>query len=143
MKKLLFLPVLLLVFACGSNSSQREAANGEVTIDSLKSEVLAIHDEVMPKMGALRKTSQQLQAMADSIVTMDSLQSTELAGVAQEIKNANEGMMNWMRNYEPDFEGTDEEIRAYLKEQKKAIQQVKDAMERSLAKGEEKLQEQE
>ena len=137
MKNITLLSLLFAIaFACTSNNqSGNESASGEVSLDSLKSEVLSIHDEVMPKMGDLRRARKTLMLWADSLVTIDSTKANMLSTMAEDIANANESMMVWMRAYEPDFEGTDEEVRAYLEAQKESIQKVKDDMESSLANG--------
>ena len=93
----------------------------------------------MPKMGALRRVRKDLMLQADSIVELDSAKAQMLNGLANDIGNASEGMMQWMRAYEPDFEGTEEELRAYFEEQKQAIQEVKNQMESTLAMGEKAL----
>ena len=130
MKKLLIL--FLAISAACQPAEQKDD-------DSLKDEVMAIHDEVMPKMGDLRRTRKDLVKLADSIIVTDSTKAAALMALADQIGEASEGMMQWMRAYEPAFEGTDEEIQAYLEEQKKSIQQVKEDMEGALANGEEAL----
>ncbi len=102
---------------------------------------MAIHDEVMPKMGELRRTRKDLLLQADSLMESNPDRAAMLTTVADEIGNANEGMMQWMRAYEPEFEGTDEEIKQYLEDQKVAIQKVKDEMIESLKKGNDVLSE--
>ena len=92
-----------------------------------------IHDEVMPKMGTLRKTSKSLRKLADST------QNVEFSEVAQLLENANEDMMNWMRAFDPNITGTDQEIRDYLNKQKSDIELVRDVMNNSLKKSEELL----
>ena len=142
MKKTTFLITLFFAFSCGSgNQSSNENAAGEISLDSLKSEVLFIHDEVMPKMGELRRASKNLEVWADSLMEIDSARANMLSTMAADIAEANESMMVWMRAYEPDFEGTEEEVRAYLEAQKVAIQKVKDDMEGSLARGLEAVKE--
>lgn len=143
------IPVTLIFFfiSCGKKSEKPKAIESikdeipldmdrEISIDSLRSQVLAIHDEVMPEMGALRKTRKELLSVADSLRKRAAM----LSAVADEIGNANESMMQWMRAYEPEFEGTDEEIKQYLEDQKVAIQKVKDDMNGSLQKGKEVLE---
>lgn len=136
MKNLTLLLIILLI-ACGT---AKESQSGEITLDSLKSEVLSIHDEVMPKMSELRRTRKDLLLQADSLMESNPDRAAMLTTAADEIGDANESMMQWMRDYEPDFEGTDEEIRKYLKDQKKSIQQIKVNMNGSLAKGKEILE---
>jgi len=135
---ILFFLLVLALFSCqpsGKESKEIDSKPGVVTLDSLKKEVLAIHDEVMPKMGQLMKTSKALITLADSVSSSDSIRASTLMEAANDIDLANENMMVWMRNYEPAFEGSEAEILAYLTKQKKEIQKVKDDMEGSLANG--------
>lgn len=131
MKNLLLLTTLTFLVACGP--SEKEELN------QLKDEVISIHDEVMPKMGELRRTRKDLLLQADSLVDIDSVRAALLTSIADQIGEANEGMMQWMRNYEPEFEGTNEEVKQYLEDQRIAIKQVKEDMNKSLAKGKEVL----
>lgn len=132
MKNLLLLTTLFFLAACGP--SQKEE------LQQLKDEVIAIHDEVMPKMGELRRTRKDLLLQADSLMETDTDRAAMLTTVADEIADANESMMEWMRAFEPEFEGTDEEIRQYLEDQKIAIQEVKENMNGALAKGKDVLE---
>ena len=132
MKNLTLLTAIILLAACGPSKKEE--------LQTLKSEVMAIHDEVMPKMGELRRTRKDLLLQADSLMETNPERAAMLTTVADEIGNANEGMMQWMRAYEPEFEGTDEEIKQYLEDQKVAIQKVKDDMNGSLQKGKEVLE---
>ncbi|WP_425392686.1 hypothetical protein [Ekhidna sp.] len=133
MKYLFLLIPFVLLFSCASSGDKEE-------LSSLKDEVMAIHDEVMPKMGELRRARKDLLLQADSLMESNPDRAAMLTTVADEIADANESMMQWMRAYEPEFEGTDEEIKQYLEDQKKAIQEVKEQMNGSLAKGQEILE---
>lgn len=138
----LILFAAILIFSCGTsseNSTNSDSAPEEISLDSLKSQVLAIHDEVMPKIGKLRKTRIELETLADSLMAVDSTRAAIFTSLASDIAGASEGMMQWMRSFEPDFEGTDEEIKQYLENQRVAVQKVKEDMNSSLAKGEEAL----
>ena len=140
-KTTILITILFLTFSCSSgNQAGNESASGVISIDSLKSEVLFVHDEVMPKMGELRKASKDLRLWADSLMELDSARANMLNSLAEDIAEANESMMAWMRAYEPDFDGTEEEIRAYFEAQKVSIQKVRDDMEGSLARGLEAVQ---
>lgn len=122
-----------LMYACG-NSKKEE-------LKTLKNEVMAVHDEVMPKMGDLMKAQKALKLKADSLMeTSDSLAAQGYYDAAAKIDSANESMMNWMRNFQANFQGTDEELTAYLNEQKATIQKVKDDMLNSLEEGKKKLE---
>lgn len=127
MKHLTILLFALLLVSCGPSKKEE--------LKTLKEEVINIHDEVMPKMGELRRARKDLLLQADSLMEVNPDRAAMLTTVADEIGEANENMMKWMRAYEPEFEGTDEEIKQYLEDQKKAIQQVKEDMMGSLEKG--------
>lgn len=130
MKYLIFVS-LVFVFACEPSKSEE--------IKKIKKEALVIHDEVMPKMGALRRARKDLMLQADSLIEVDSVKAQMLMTASDEIARANESMMNWMRNYDPEFEGTEEEKLIYFKEQRASIDQVRTAMNESLTKGNEIL----
>jgi hypothetical protein len=77
---------------------------------------------------------------ADSLVDRDSVRAQLLMAASDEIAAANESMMNWMRNYDPEFDGTEDEQLDYFQKQKRSIEEVKRAMNESLAKGKEVLE---
>lgn len=126
MKYLLFIS-LLFVFACQPSKADE--------IKQIKKEALDIHDEVMPKMGELRRAKKDLMLLADSLAETDSLRAEMLMAASDEVASANESMMNWMRNFEPDFEGAEDEKLTYFQKQKASIEEVRTAMNESLVKG--------
>lgn len=124
---------MLVVVAACSDEQQKQK-------DELMKQVMAAHDEVMPKMGDLRKTAKALQAQADSLSALTDQDYTprvvELRQAAQKIEEANEGMMAWMRQFEvPDNEAPIAEVVTYLKDQKAKVDKVRDEMLRSLEEG--------
>jgi len=133
MKKVIFL-LFMVATATACSNEQKEQK------DALMAEVMAAHDEVMPKMGELRKTAKDLQAKADSLSTLTdqdfAAEISTLRQTAERIEDANEGMMEWMRQFEmPDNEAPIAEVLVYLKDQKEKIDKVKDEMLKSLEEG--------
>ena len=127
---------LLFISSCGDG--------GKAERETLRDEVMAVHDEVMPKMGDLRKTRKSLEALSDSLRsdTTNTEKLQKLGSRAIEIAVANEAMMGWMRQYNPEImeDGTPhEEVMSYLNEQKESIEKVRDQMNQALALGEEAL----
>jgi hypothetical protein len=127
--------MVALFFACGGETKQ-ETEKDQASSAQIKEEVMAIHDEVMPKMGELRKVEKALRATADSVIVLDSVAAQKHIAAADRIKKANSEMMVWMRQFEPNYEGTEEEVRVYLQEQKLKIKAVADSMNTSMAEGE-------
>jgi hypothetical protein len=56
---------------------------------------------------------------------------------ADALASANEAMMNWMLNFNNDFQGLDEEKKEYLLGQKEQVYQVKELMNSSILWSEE------
>ena len=128
--RVLSIAAFILMFSC-----QPSQKDDKVDLKALKDEVFEIHDEVMPKMGDLRKARKSLLSMADSIQVSDSTRAAELKDLAEKIGAANESMMSWMRNFDPNFEGTYEQELQYLSSQKESISQVNKDMKESLEAG--------
>lgn len=129
MKNLILIAAFVFSFAC-SAPAKKESASEQ---PSLKDQVMAVHDEVMPKMGDLRKAQKALLTKAET--TTDSTEVAQLKQLAADIEAANEGMMVWMRNYDPNFSGTEAETENYLNDQLKSVEKVKSDMLNALAAG--------
>ena len=106
-------------------------------IEKLKSETIAIHDEVMPKMDNIMKLKTSLKTELDSLSNED---STNVQGLIISLENADKAMMNWMRNYDPQMKDmSDDEKIEYLKNQKSSIQEVSELMKSSISEAEDYL----
>lgn len=124
---ILFLPLLVLT-ACVSPKQKEE---------NLAKEVMAIHDEVMPRMGEVSSYRRELKKRLDSQEFMFSPETrTERARMEQlilKLDSADRGMMDWMHNYNG---GQDlyshQEIMDYLGAEKEKISGVKIYMESTL-----------
>ncbi|MDN3669979.1 hypothetical protein QWY93_11640 [Echinicola jeungdonensis] len=127
--------VFLLIIGLLSCSSNR------VDNEELKEEVISIHDEVMPKMGELKSLQKEFSQKAQQLTLEDSVahkeEVKELKNVAQELEQAYEGMFEWMRQFEVDFQDmTEEEVTQYLNEQKEKVKQVNKSIKEALEKAE-------
>lgn len=133
MKKVFFfLSMLFLLVAC-DKFSDKELSTQQEKWD----EVMVVHDEIMPKMGAITETQKHLKlAVIDSSFT-------ELIGkktaAMNDLKNAEEFMWVWMndlKQLKPMQETkTHEQIMNYLEEQMVSINKVKMDMENSIKNG--------
>ena len=112
---------LMLIFqSCGSGQVEENAKK--------RAEVIAIHDEVMPKMGQLKSLEKSALGLVEELSAMESVDTVKvqsLKDLAVELDQAYEGMFVWMRQYEvEDGERTPEEIKTYLDEQLLKVNQV-------------------
>ena len=134
MRNNLILLVLLAALGACTNTQEKTKEKEETNLSPLD-EVMALHDEVMPKMGSLMKVQKQLKIKADSISTQNPERAEQLRSLASDIELANEAMMNWMRNFDPNFDGTDEEKVYYFEKKRNGIRKVAELMNGSLKAG--------
>lgn len=137
MKNITLVFVSFLVF---NFSSCKQDKKDEVKTDSMK-EVMAIHDEVMPKMGSVGKLVSELSAKKDSTETGAGYDLAK-----KELQAANKSMMDWMHDFGDRFT-TDEimngkelspEKQLWLAEEKAKIEAIR-AQYNSSIKNAEKL----
>jgi hypothetical protein len=99
---------------------------------------MAIHDEVMPKLGQLKsfeKKAAQRAAVLAAKEPIDTLQIKQLEVLAKDLDQAYEGMFVWMRQYKLDEEGkSPEEIKLYLDSQLTLVTKVNITIKDALAK---------
>lgn len=118
----LFVLFFALLFSCAAEKDENVA---------LKEQVIAVHDEVMPEIGTLKSRQKTLEEKADALAqeangvdTREQVQ--ELRAAARSCEAAYDGMFVWMRQFESEYDGmTEEEIRSYLQDQMKKVEQVK------------------
>ncbi len=133
MKKFIYPLFFTLLFSfvtvgCNSNKSTEVVA--------MENEIMRIHDEVMDKMGEVKK----LQGKMEQVMIKSS--KNDMGGAVAEVKKAQEArkdlgeahdaMMTWMRQYNPDKHEEKEKALAYLAEQEKNIIAVADKINNSI-----------
>ncbi|MDC6388150.1 hypothetical protein PP182_05630 [Maribacter sp. PR1] len=102
-------------------------------------QVMAIHDEVMPKTGELGKLVSQLKPIADSLGT-----ESQEAKAMKDLQEAHKAMMDWMQNFGDRFEPEEilegealsEEKKKWLDEEEMAIKEVKEKINSSISNAE-------
>ena len=119
---------LILAFAFFS------CANDKAKIESLEQEVLSLHDDVMAKMGELAKYEEALaKQIADTTAALDSLGRIELDSTRARVLRAHQGMLNWMRQYNPpEIDKNKEAAQAYFEEQKDKMTRLRDLTNQSI-----------
>jgi hypothetical protein len=99
----------------------------------LYDEVMAIHDEVMPKMNDIRRYKKDFQAEIANNPNITEARKTQLESSIVMLDSASDGMMKWMRAFDPiaDSEG-EQKAREYLEDQKQKVTKVKEDMLKAL-----------
>jgi prefoldin subunit 5 len=124
MKNILF--VLSCFLLINFTGCKPEKSN---TLETLKSEVIGIHDEVMPKMSEIHKNKKMLQKALE-VVSVDNKEIILLH--IQKLEEADEAMMSWMGDYKIPVD--EEEAIKYLQDQRNEITRVKNLMLKAIEK---------
>ena len=123
--------ITLLVIGCdpkknngGHSQDEHQGGNQE-----LYDEVMKVHDEVMPKMDDIYKYKVRLKKQITDDPAMAPEKEKTIEAVILKLDSASDGMMVWMRNFNPlpDSLGV-EQARSYLEEEKKKVVKVKEDM---------------
>lgn len=135
--------VFVLAWGCGQKP-QNHSAHDHITSDTtetegnqaLYDEVMKVHDEVMPKMNDIYKLKEELKNKISSTPEMVAEKKKEIEETISKLDSASEGMMIWMRNFNPlpDSLG-EEQAREYLENEMQKVKKVKedilDALEKA------------
>ena len=106
-------------------------------------DVMAVHDEVMPKMG----TISQLVSELDEKITNDT-SSNDYVAAKEELKAAHKAMMDWMKSFGDRFDGDEilngraltEEKQKWLDEEEAKVKALKEQINSSIKQAQDLLQ---
>jgi hypothetical protein len=123
--KILFLVCPILLLACSPSNQE------------LYEQVMAVHDEVMPKMDDLYKLKRELQQLQSDSKAVPADQRKALEDAIINIDSASEGMMVWMREFDPPKGIAEADLRKYLEDQMEKVKKVKEDILEALKSGNE------
>ena len=135
MKKIIAILFLTGILMSCTTSTSTTDENTKAKSETLFDEVMAAHDEVMPKMGDLRKLEKSFEASLDSIT--DQAEVEVIQANIKIIQDANANMMAWMRAFKPEaLQAMEEDAKIkYLEAEKVKIEKVKSDMLQALELG--------
>jgi hypothetical protein len=134
---------LFTVLACGAPSNEHHVHDHDASDDvaeggnqALYDQVMAVHDEVMPKMNDIYKLKESLTNKIAEAPTMPAAEKEAIAGTISKLDSASESMMVWMRNFNPlpDSLG-EQEAKEYLENEMEKVQRVRTNILEALEEG--------
>jgi hypothetical protein len=136
MKKLFILVLITAsVVACKPKSEDNTEASEALETspnEALYNEVMKIHDEVMPKMNDIYKYQQQLKDKLKS-PNLSAKDKEEINAVLSKLDSAGNGMMVWMRQFDPIPDSVGEEkARIYLEGEMEKVKRVREDIAQAL-----------
>jgi transposase-like protein len=94
---------------------------------------MAIHDEIMPKMGRLNELQQKMIDMAKA--SKDKNQKSSYQAMATELGRVSDSMFEWMEKFPENLDSLPEpQMKMILEEQKASISVMKEQMLNTLKK---------
>ena len=137
MKKTFALLLVLGFVSCNKNKDKQ--ASDPATDDPNKvlySQVMDIHDEVMPRMDDIMKLKRELKETVESASNLVPEKKKELEQKIIQLDSASKAMMRWMNDFRPE-EYTGEDLREYLESEKERVTKVKEFMLEAIQKAKE------
>lgn len=126
----------------GNHGSDEKTGAVTTPVDSLLKEVMAGHDEVMPKMGKVRGAQARAKAMLDSIANLpgkaqdaSAALKKKLETLVNDLNYADFAMDKWMTEFNMDsaLNNVQERLK-YLESEKGKVTKVKEAIQVGLAR---------
>ena len=131
--------LVLALAACdkGQNTSS-EPAETDNPNQVLYDQVMDVHDEVMPKMDEIMKLKRELQEQIANTPDMVIERKEQLEKMISNLDSASSAMMNWMHEFNPLPDTTEQEkAREYLESEMERIRNVKTLMLETIEKARE------
>lgn len=130
MKKQLVQIALPLLLLTGCNSGSSEATQKE----ELEANVMAIHDEAMAKMGDIYKLRRNFRSLRDTLEAQqaDTVTLQAIQQQIDELNQADEVMMVWMRNYKAPDSLQHEQAMTYLQQELQKVERVQTVMDSTI-----------
>jgi hypothetical protein len=122
-----------IVFVACKNDDKAAQAN-------LTKEIMAVHDEVMPKMGELDRLKKQLSVYKDAVPDENAPMKDSLINAILLLSKMEDNMMDWMGNFkQTDSEAKPDERLRYLQGQRDSVKQMSNEIYMSLSIAQELL----
>ncbi len=130
---ILFISVLIIsLISCKQEKKEDEKL-------TQMQEVMAVHDEVMPKMSTINSLIEKLNAKVDTTET-----GLKYSKAAEDLKSANKTMMDWMVGFGEKFDSDEimkgkaltDEKKKWLDEEEKKVYALKEQINSSIKNAE-------
>lgn len=136
--------LLPLIFSLMIVSCKQEKKSTEDQAPTQMETVMAIHDEVMPKMGKIGRLVGELKSKVDTTA-----QGMAYEKAMKDLQDANKGMMEWMQGFGNRFDSDEimkgkelsPEKQQWLDEEEAKMKAVKEKINSSIEKAEALLKE--
>lgn len=135
MKTLLSICISTIILITLSCKQEKKASDGPSQME----QVMAVHDEVMPKMGTIGKLVGELKTKVDTTET-----GQQYATAMKDLQDAHASMMDWMQNFGNRFDHEEilqgkelsEQKQQWLDEEEEKVNALKSQINGSIERAE-------
>lgn len=137
--RLLFFVVACIAISCGQRTENHQHENISDPLETegnqaLYDEVMRIHDEVMPRMNEIFRKKEELKNKIAGTPGMADSERQVIEDDIARLDSAHNGMMVWMREFNPLPDSLGEEkAREYLENEMEKIKKVREDINEVLA----------
>ena len=118
--------ISLCLFSCGETDA--------VKLEKLHTEIMVVHDDVMPKMSELNRMKRQLNAFKNVVSSENAALKDSLITSILLISKSEDLMSDWMKSYDyPNEKIATPQMSKYLIAQKDSIKNIGESVYMSLA----------
>jgi len=129
----LFSGIVFIVASC--NGDKINSTNGKLNVENQKiyDDIMATHDEVMPKMSDLNEDKQKLRDLNDKITEKNIPLKDTVLNTILVLSKLEDDMSDWMSNFKTsDVLNNADSSHTYLVNQKKIIAELNDNVKKGL-----------
>jgi regulator of replication initiation timing len=140
---ILFIGFLIIV-SCNNKSGthshhEKETANNSPN-QALYDQVMAVHDEVMPKTGEIYQLKKELQEKVAKSPDLAVEKKKQLDQIITELDSADHLMMDWMHKFDPLPDSVNQEAaREYLENEMEKIKKVRELINGTIQKAKDEI----
>jgi hypothetical protein len=129
---------IIIISGCAGTANDQDCTSDECFKKQAYDNVIAVHDEVMPKMSYISELKGQIEERMNA--TDDSLVVAAWQELMVNLDIADDAMWVWMRQFNSDLEEiTIDEALAYLKSEQDKIDEVARKINEAIKEAEENL----
>lgn len=129
----MFSGIVFIVASC--NGDKINSTNGKLNVENQKiyDDIMATHDEVMPKMSDLNEDKQKLRDLNDKITEKNIPLKDTVLNTILVLSKLEDDMSDWMSNFKTsDVLNNADSSHTYLVNQKKIIAELNDNVKKGL-----------
>jgi len=137
---ILFLGLLISISCQNKSGNHEQETAASNPNQALYDQVMAVHDEVMPKTDEIYRLKKELKEKVAKTPDLVVEKKKQLDQIIAELDSADHSMMDWMHKFNPLPDSVDQEkAREYLENEMEKIKKVRELINGSIQKAKDEV----